>query len=332
MRVHTYLSTLLCVTAMCLGKQAPASPASPPPILKGLKIHEWGVFLAGAGQTQAGGGGEPPAFIQRIKLPSSASQPNAHPVKEPVLHIYAPEPLNLRVTVDFPPGGLPTLAWPPAEASQIEDPRMCLHVPGKPCWSRLAWDLQVGGAKEDLLRKVPENHWISAARAVGSDILAKRGRSDPQDAERFLFYEGNVPLQAQVRIRDLVHPGITVGACRFDSDGPTEAWCILWGGPPPFVFHATALVKNPSGKASELVQGCDEKPLDAQLTPALLQAGLSEAEAKALLTIWIPELTKPGTRLVYLLPRADYDRLLPITFDPAPEELHRVGLVIQEIP
>ena len=38
-----------------------------------------------------------------------------------------------------------------------------------------------------------------------------------------------------------------------------------------------------------------------------------------------------GPRLVHVLPRAEYDRLLPIRFTPQPEELVRVGLVVQEV-
>ena len=71
--------------------------------------------------------------------------------------------------------------------------------------------------------------------------------------------------------------------------------------------------------------------LQEELLNPLTRAGLSKAEAEALLTIWIPELLKPGLRLVYVLPRAEYDRLLPIRFTPQPEELQRVGLVVQEI-
>ena len=297
-------------------RQRPASA----PVLKGLKAPEWGVFLVG-GKTVAGGGGEAPDFVQRVEIPpqqSESPQENLSPAKEPVIHVYVPRstsPTPLTVTVGFPTGR-PELAWPCCKAGWGY-----LGCPQKDLYPTLTWDLHVGGALDLKQRGVPENHWISAARKVDSDFLVTR---DTHEAERFLFYEGKTTVEPQVRIHDLVHPGITTGACVFDSEGPSEAWCVLGG----VFFHAMGLQP---GKPSR-VTGCESKDLEAQLSLALTGAGLSKAEAKALLTIWMPELTKPGTRLVYAMPRTHYDKLLPIDFTPAPEELVRVGLVIQELP
>ena len=46
---------------------------------------------------------------------------------------------------------------------------------------------------------------------------------------------------------------------------------------------------------------------------------------------WAPELNENERHLIYLLERAEYDRMLPITITPEPTELVRVGMVISDL-
>ncbi len=284
----------------------------PQQIVKGLRIHEWGVFAAG----KAGGGGEPPTFVQRVPkgLPEAAAPApiGGGPVqaREPVLHVYAPGPCCLRVEVSFPLGR-PTLAWPRAEAG------LRSQVPV------LSWRLDVGGQEGAQPPKVPEDHWMAAARKAGGDLLRT---PDGKDAERFLFYEGELKRDSSLKI---VHEQGGMGPPRFrlSGEGPREIW-IVAGRKELLRAHLEKRDAQPTPGDLEAVEAA---VLQAELAQALTSAGLSEAEASALLGVWMPELVKPGERLVYLLPREEYDRLLPIAFDPMPEELVRVGLVLEEV-
>ena len=58
---------------------------------------------------------------------------------------------------------------------------------------------------------------------------------------------------------------------------------------------------------------------------------MSAAEARSLVNTWRPEIDAPNLRSFWLLTRAEYDELLPIRITPAPSELRRVGLVIEDL-
>ena len=314
---------VLALLALALSSQARGicvleSPAEPPAngtVLKGLRIHEWGVFLLGGKGVHAGAGGEPPTFIQRVEMPSEpAPEPEPLSVDKPVLHIYAPKPIDLEVRVAFP-GGTPKLAWPR----------------GTPVWTGcqekapgISWSLKVGGEGEPQPPKVPDGHWIGLTRKVGSDRVCAGN-----DVERFLFYEGAVGnLQVGVSV-DRDGQG-----CMLSSATVDEAWLLEAGDGSLACLHDGKLITPPGmmrKRGFVPAKGTSKEALRAEFDKVLATAGLSDKESAAVLDIWMPELVKPGKRLVYVLPREEYDRLLPIVFDPMPEELKRVGLVIQEI-
>jgi hypothetical protein len=64
----------------------------------------------------------------------------------------------------------------------------------------------------------------------------------------------------------------------------------------------------------------------------LVQQGLYEAEARAMLdTWWSSWSSEEGTRLLYIVPRSLTDELLPLTIEPRPQELVRVLVGRMEI-
>jgi hypothetical protein len=71
-----------------------------------------------------------------------------------------------------------------------------------------------------------------------------------------------------------------------------------------------------------------ERPV--ALRDDLVKAGLFAAEANSALAIWKTGFFwHPGVTAIYILPQAEYDRLLPLTIKPAPPKLVRVGIVQQ---
>lgn len=280
------------------------------PVLKGLRIHEWGVFLTGKEGARTSAGGEAPTFVQRVQMPPRpVDDPDGPCAEKPVLHVYPPRPLELSVHVSFP-GGSPTLAWPRGNAGWMEDPA-------------LSWTLRAGGEEagdDPLPPKVPDSHWIARARRTPAAIL-RSGR----DAEHFLFYEGKVDRIQDVQARE------GKGGLEVLSDVARSVWSLDCGGKALRFGRADDVFKT-QGWVEATAREAAPEALRGELDGALKAAGLSEAEAGIVLDIWMPELVRPGRRLVYLLPREEYDRLLPISFDPMPEELERVGLVVQELP
>ncbi len=58
---------------------------------------------------------------------------------------------------------------------------------------------------------------------------------------------------------------------------------------------------------------------------SLRHGGLSAAEIRAFITTWRPALIEGDLfRVIGVVPRADYDQMLPIVINPAPGELVRV--------
>src|SRR6185369_10365745 len=80
--------------------------------------------------------------------------------------------------------------------------------------------------------------------------------------------------------------------------------------------EATATIPETNGQRAELAE---------YLVKHLTAAGLYEKEARAMVKTWDSAwFGEEGTRLLYLVPRAKTDELLPLTMDPKPTELVRV--------
>ena len=87
-----------------------------------------------------------------------------------------------------------------------------------------------------------------------------------------------------------------------------------------------------SGPSAVGVARGDMVALRARLDGELRARGLSEAEARSLLETWRDELfSSPVPRAISFVPRQLYDFMLPIRVTPEPQELVRVGLVIEEL-
>ena len=68
----------------------------------------------------------------------------------------------------------------------------------------------------------------------------------------------------------------------------------------------------------------DLDDLRAYLRELLILEGLYPREADAMLATWESLWFEPGRRLIYMLPREATDQLLPLSIEPAPDELVRV--------
>lgn len=84
-----------------------------------------------------------------------------------------------------------------------------------------------------------------------------------------------------------------------------------------------------TGRASEERTRSPRSGLRAILIDALRSRGLTAPEARSLVETWRDELFSPTPHALYFVPRDAYDRMLPLSIDPMPTELVRVGLVIE---
>jgi hypothetical protein len=138
--------------------------------------------------------------------------------------------------------------------------------------------------------------------------------------EKFLFYRGvatvKLPLSATVSpdgvanvSRDGAQPLGTV--VRFDRrDGRLGFEVKSVSGP------RTSLGTPPLTGSLDALTG--------RLEAILSGAGLYPREARAMVETWRDSWFEEGTRLLYILPRADVDALLPLEIKPQPVETARV--------
>lgn len=279
---------------------------SPPPPLQ-LEAHEWGVWKIENGRVTIDDlAEESPRFVYRT--PAAPQQPvpqvtiqNAT-VRKPVLFLRANRPIDdLRVTVRFV-GGRPWLYYPEGEVrgnrlsfrgqlSNVPDPQRLLTRDGR------------GD------QGFPRGHWWQHLRNAGGNTFT----SSTNGAEKFIFYDGPVRFRA---------PVITRGENLRTRRGERRVWVVENGEYVESVATPRELRETLRGQVSDLRGRLDDQ---------LQRAGLNAAEAASLLGTWEPELNDNARHLIYLLTRAEYDRMLPITISPTPTELVRVGVVISEL-
>jgi hypothetical protein len=332
------LLTLLC--AGVVGLLCAADEKNPNEPVQGFLIHEWGVWrihddmeLANADmRTQWN---ELPDFV--YGQTTTREFPRHWDFREtkvlkPVLFLHAQIALTAELRVDFPTG-VPAVWWPATEKPLYQGGDLSI-VPKKPARS-LEWKVFL---KQSLrleqgmpeYHKLPKSHWMQTLRHVKcDDVFVSVGeRNSTFEREKFIYYDGLLP-----RVNAL--------AIQIDKEN------ISLKNQEKFTVHDVWVVDNRDaarrriGRLPRLDAGAAQEveytamPVEEAaktLTAQLKAAGLNEDEAAALTTIWTGDFfASAGLSLFYRLPQEVYDRLLPLTVKPRPENIVRVGLV-QQIP
>jgi hypothetical protein len=319
----------------------------------GLTLHEWGVWRldpTGARVTHLQDlARESPRFVYRVDGTSSVPlehgaqpqpmppQPRPQPpqprptaprpdpqinpwgqvqpapgrtvARKPVIFLRATNDVPLSLEVRFA-GGDPWLHYPAAQV---------LRDGGEP---GLRFVGRVAARGNTRLAPVPAGHfWEGLRRAGRSLFLAPDG-----SAERFLFYDGPVAFRPAFRAR----PGDTAPE-RLPDATETTVYRVIgnrfirWSLPPQGTNPGAPLARSGEG---------DLRALRRLLERDARAQGLDAAETRALLDTWRDELfgrpgaAPPPPRLLYFIPRARYDAMLPLRVSPTPDEIVRVGLVI----
>lgn len=305
------LTLVACVVAFHSGAPGAAQQSARRDMPQ-LRVHEWGVWIVERQRISLDAlAAEAPPFVVRARESTPPARPpsmQAIPVvpehrptvRKPVIFFYADAPVDVRVEVAFR-GGEPWLLYPQASEARA---------------NRLMWRGRVGAAGTPP--PVDPDHWWQNLRDVGAQGFA----TDRGGFERFLFYDGVARFDAPFRFS----PSVGVPEPRVAPTPRAEG--------PLFVVSPRGLVEHDrrGGVWAEVHRGASTE-VRARLRPALLARGLSAAESDALLDVWSDELVGAGraggAHAVYFISRAAYDRMLPIRVTPRPDELVRVGLVIE---
>jgi hypothetical protein len=318
-------------------------------------VHEWGTFTSMQGQDGLALEGlsreeeSLPTFVySRSKVRDCPLRgqgwkglevPANHVTQKmetPVIYFRSATPRKVRVRVDFvkglisqwypvsdllgPPEG--TIDAKPLDVSKVDR-------------SFLQWDVDVLPREAAQPAEVPtvdaKNPWSFAREVDASWIRTlprKAPRAGPVEAERYLFYRGlgnfRMPLAAEAR---------SDAEFVLKNDGAAAiAWPLLLQVEGDRARISTVESVGACGARTLTFENEPWRPLDgviqkmqAWLQERLESANLTADEARAMVRTWARSWFRcEGARVLWIVPRANVDALLPLSIDPAPDELVRV--------
>jgi hypothetical protein len=329
-----------CVLAALTLLAAGPARAQQPAAVKGLVVHEWGVFRVHEDVQMANADvraewDDLPGFvyghIQGRQVPQHWGALEIR--KKPVLFFHAAEPVQVRLRIDFP-GGMPGVWWPATVSPTVEG-----NQPKPQVGSSLEWDLAIKKAPEGWRPKAAEppavvkGHWVERLRKVEADEVFARYSPNPLDVERerFVYYDGLFPQGKWVQVKveqgrvgltsRVKHPLFDVTVVDHRVEGKVRVGRLdrLDAGQE---VRAVAFTDADAGRFV-----ADASTL---LVRQLTAAGLFEDEARSLVDVRRQDLfERPGLHLFYRLPQEEYERRMPLTLTPRAEKVVRVGLVMQ---
>jgi len=346
MRNKPVLTLLFLFTAFL---SAPSASAQ-------FEAHEWGTFtsLVGSnGITQNGMYHEDeqlPAFVhgfgvtQRDLPPPLTPQPPRRPCRSkgcfdddffdnnvitqkmetPVIYFYSDQQRSVDVNVRFPEGVV-TETFPAPVATSPTSGSIREAANGN-----TTFRVDVLATKNDSVPFVEPTNIYAHARAVDSNTV-RAGR----EQEKFIFYRGIGRFQPRLGISSR-NGGLHLDIER-SEDRPSKVFLvhvneaghgqmlrvnISKNSASVHPEEIAALRQHEARGQAEILRGED---MSKALVYAVTQAGLKADEASAMIRTWEHGyLQVPGLRLLYVLPRAEVDQVLPLTISPAPEKVERV--------
>jgi len=314
---------------------------------EGFVAHEWGTFTSvqGADGIQMEWNplvtAELPPFVYnsvrrvggRIVWDAKGAYQTLQRMETPVIYFYCDAQQKVDVTVDFPQGIV--TEWFPQGKQFVP---ATAKTPPRAGRQMIRWEnIEILPLKHNasLAGALPlENsgsHYY-AARATDADYLrvTKPDAPGAAEIEKFLFYRGVGNFRAPLTVSQL-------------SDGTSLVLTNTAPEPLRNLFVYTVRGNEakfvpvdtlPTGTARPVALRPDKNmaplsdvraDLARRLREALVGEGLYEREAAAMVQTWDDSwFGDQGTRVLYTLPRAWTDRILPLTMEPKPRELARV--------
>ncbi|MEK7358457.1 MAG: hypothetical protein AAB250_18580, partial [Bdellovibrionota bacterium] len=320
-----------------------------------LEAHEWGTFtsLVGSdGVTQTGLYHEDeklPSFVYgfgETRSPIAAPEPSpdddcvytkggcfsrrrlqpiTQKMETPVIYFYSDQSQRIDVRVKFPKGVVtetypaPIMTSPQTANSALEN-------------GDTTFSVDITTAAFQYLPYVEPGNIYSHAREVASQYV-----TSGNDVEKFIFYRGLGRFQPRVSMTSaggrlsLSAPAGSVPQAAFlvhvDEVGDGRLMRLTALDSKGSEIVSTRMMERlrthgPDNAFGRILTGVDSSNA---LIDSLVTAGLNKDEAVAMVRTWEHGYLKvPGLRLLYVLPRAEVDQILPITMTPSPDKFERV--------
>jgi len=316
---NVFVSGLVACAAAAL------AAAGRPDIRSALVVHEWGTFTSVAGADgQAvpwrplNGPSDLPCFVNVLRDGPKTWHPGGLPVvtalvrmETPVIYFYAPtrSEQTVDVRVDFNQG-LMTEWYPSASTAPQFIPKDIAENTSTLAWNglRITPDAAPAYPKESA-----PSHYYAARDTDANPVRVANGQ-----AEKFLFYRGlaSFPIALAATAGD-------DRRVRVDNTGRDLPRVVLFQNRGGRIGYRIA--SAPRGVTTIAAPALDASfaSLGADLERMLVEQGLFDAEAKAMVATWRDSWFEEGTRLFYLLPQASVDATLPLSINPAPSRVVR---------
>jgi hypothetical protein len=297
------------------------------PVYASLTAHEWGTFTSIAGRDGSAvewspltGSTDLPGFVEHFRNAGfKRGLRGTVRMETPVLYFYDSREETVSVKVEFSKGVI--TEWYP-RASRVEPVANIFdgtlyqqHADGTIEWDSVTLSPSL---RADFLRENLDNHYYAARMTSSTPLRVKTPAGEQQ--EKFLFYRGvstfPVPISAKltaagkllVENRSKEEIANTI---LFERRGEKVGYRI--GG---------AVQKELNLDAPELNGSIDD--LGRDLEGMLVGQGLYQDEAHAMVETWRSSWFEEGSRLLYIVPTAFVDGVLPLSISPAPAQTVRV--------
>ena len=253
-------------------------------------------------------------------------------METPVIYFYADKPQKVDVSVEFPTGRF--TEWFP----QLTVPRQGNTGRVVPVGQRstMHWgDLDIlpgnGRTEEAHFPQDKSGSHYYAARETDASAVRITGADGKAEYEKFLFYRGVAGFDAPLRVRHWGDQAQTIRLTNESKSVLPTAFVYAVRGDRAALHRAGALDPGVSldvpfdfNKLSRPLAEVRAE-LGNQLRAALTSEGLYPKEAASMVKTWEDAwMGEPGTRVLYTLPQAWTDQILPLRLAPAPKELKRV--------
>lgn len=291
---------------------------SPDPV--GTVVHEWGTFTSVAA---ADGGplewlplssrGDLPCFVDKLPFHGKGLIPGTIRMETPVLYFYAQKEAAYDVRVRFPQGVL-TEWYPRADVTPEKVGNGTLLAPGFE--GTLTWrDVRVlPNARESYPSGGGDNHYFVARETDATPVEVASQR------EKFLFYRGVGGFTPRLRATVADDGRISIGS----ADGKGVGSVTVFENAGGQIAYTTHHLKDREATVPRPTRRSGVKALHEELVQRLVAQGLYRREAVAMVNTWRDSWFEEGTRLFYIVSRADVDALLPLEIVPAPAAVERV--------
>jgi len=309
----------------------------PDPTPANLVVHEWGTFTSVDSSTGVLMEGlhheeEPlPAFVHgRGAVAGGPVAPagksmETQPVgvtqkmETPVLYFYGTAPAGLRVRVDFPAGVVSE--WFPNAATFGP----ALGTVTVPSAGYMEWRgaLAPGASAADFPAVAPDDIWAPSRKVASVPV------SIGAEKEQFIFYRGLGAFELPMNITVDATDAITIENRSTDASPAVFLLRVHPGGGAIIELGPLAgggVIPNVPCPIGGKEHDLDLYVADARtrIAQALERTGLTADESQAMVNTWSNSYFKnEGLRVLYVVPRAWTDKLLPLTVEPAPTAIVR---------